>query len=119
VSCSGLPDEASCSFASGVLKISTMGPRDCGTTTPYGMADLPVAGPMLAGLLAILVPKRRRAIRGLLMALCAALAMGSTVGCGTGNCTDLGTRPGTYMVTVTGSSAGAVISQRVKLVVVP
>ncbi|WP_035354189.1 Ig-like domain-containing protein [Edaphobacter aggregans] len=46
LSCSGLPDEASCSFVSGTvaagggtatLKISTAGPRDCGSSVPYGL----------------------------------------------------------------------------------
>jgi len=119
MTCSGLPDEASCSFASGALKISTMGPRDCGTTTPYGVANLPVAAPVLAGLLMIFTPKRRRAMRGLLTAVCAVLAMGAMAGCGMGNCTDLGSRPGSYMVTVMGSSGAAAMSQKVKLVVTP
>lgn len=39
--------------------------------------------------------------------------------CGTGTCTDLGTRPGTYTITVTGSVGGTVVSQKVKLVVAP
>jgi hypothetical protein len=119
VSCKALPDEASCSYAAGALKISTMGPRDCGTATPYGTATLPIAGPVLAGLLVIFVPKRRYSLKTLLAAVCAVLAMGAVTGCGTGNCTDLGSRPGTYIVTVTGSAGGPVISQKVKLVVTP
>lgn len=137
LSCSGLPDEASCSSASAnaataatstlMLKIKTAAPRDCGTSTPYSSsspsASLPVApmlsGPMLADLFLILAPKRRRAIRGLLAALCAITAMTAMTGCGTGNCTDLGTRPGTYTITITGSAGGSQVSQKVKLVVKP
>lgn len=129
LSCSGLPEEASClyvSSASGAaasqgtpaLRISTSAPRDCGSTTPYGVpaksALLPVAG-----LLLLLVPGRRRAIRGLLGVVCAVAMMGTMTGCGTGNCTDLGTRPGTYTITVSGSVGGAQVSQKVRLVVTP
>jgi hypothetical protein len=119
VTCSGLPDEASCLLAAGTLQIRTVAPRDCSTPAPYGVAGVPVAVPMMAGLLAILVPKRRAALRSLLAAFCAVLAMGAATGCSTGNCTDLGSRPGTYTVTVTGSSGGVSVSQKVKLVVKP
>ena len=132
LSCSGLPDEASCSFVSGTvaagggtatLKISTAGPRDCGSSVPYGAsinsAGLPFAGPVLGWLLMVLVPGRRRVVKSLLAVVCAVMAMGMMTGCGTGNCTDLGTRPGTYTITVTGSAGGAVASQKVRLVVKP
>ncbi|RZU42560.1 Ig-like domain-containing protein [Edaphobacter modestus] len=129
LSCSGLPEEASCSYVSGssgaaagagtaTLRIVTSAPRDCGASTPYGApaksALLPVAG-----LLLLLVPGRRRAVRGLLTVVCTVLAMGAMTGCGTGNCTDLGTRPGTYTITVTGNMGGTQVSQKVKLVVTP
>ena len=49
------------------------------------------------------------------MVLIAVSTLAMTAGCGTGNCTDLGTRPGTYTFTVTGTSSGApsVVSQKV------
>jgi hypothetical protein len=133
LSCSGLPEEASCSSASGTaataesstrtLKISTSAPRDCGSTTPYGSpsqnAALPITGPTLAGLLLAIIPKRRRPLKHLLAALISIAAIASMTGCGTGNCTDLGTRPGTYTITVTGRSGGAIVSQKVKLIVKP
>ncbi|MBS1800976.1 MAG: Ig-like domain repeat protein [Acidobacteria bacterium] len=119
VSCSGLPDEASCLLTAGALKIRTVAPRDCATPAPYGAAGVPLIGPILAGLFAFLVPQRRRALQSLLIALCAVLAMGAMTGCGTGNCTDLGSRPGTYTVTVTGSAGGFSVSQKVTLVVKP
>jgi len=117
VSCTGLPDEASCEYAAGTVRITTTGPRDCGTTTPYGTAGLPMAGPVLAGLLVMFVPRRRRAWKGLLAVICAVLVVGSVSGCGTGNCTDLGSRPGTYTVSVGLSGMSGV--QTVKLVVKP
>jgi hypothetical protein len=133
LSCSGLPEEASCSFVAGsaaasgqgtaTLRISTSAPRDCGSSTPYGdpakSAGVPVGGPVLAGVLLLLAPLRRRAMKSLVAVLFAVVAMSAISGCGTGNCTDLGTRPGTYMITVTGSAGGAQVSQKVKLVVTP
>jgi hypothetical protein len=132
LSCSGLPEEASCEFVSGTaaagggtatLKVSTAAPRDCGSSVPYGAssksAGLPFAGPVLAGLLVVLVPGRRRVVKSLLAAVCAVTAMGAMTGCGLGNCTDLGTRPGSYTITVTASAGGSAVSQRVKLVVKP
>ncbi len=49
LSCSGLPEEASCSYVSGssgaaagagtaTLRIATSAPRDCGSSTPYGVS---------------------------------------------------------------------------------
>ena len=134
LSCSGLPDEASCSSASGpsattarsstlTLKIRTVAPHDCGSATPYGSSQqkssLPFAGPVFAGLLLALIPKQRRPLKHLLAALVSIAAVASMTGCGTGNCTDLGTRPGNYIVTITGQSGGATVSQKVKLTVKP
>ena len=133
LNCSGLPEEASCSSATGAsataesstltLKISTSAPRDCGSPTPYGSpqqkSSLPVTGTVLAGLILVLIPKRRRPLRHLLVALLSIAAITGVSGCGTGNCTDLGTRPGTYTVTITGQSGGATVSQKVKLIVKP
>jgi hypothetical protein len=129
LSCSGLPEEASCSYVSGssgaaagagtaTLKISTSAPRDCGSSMPYGVPAKSALVPV-AGLLLVLVPGRRRAIRGLLSVVCSVVVMGTMTGCGTGTCTDLGTRPGTYTITVSGSMGGAQVSQKVKLVVTP
>jgi hypothetical protein len=129
LSCSGLPEEASCSYVSGssgaasgasaaTLRISTSAPRDCGSSTPYGAPAKSALVPV-AGLLLLLVPGRRRAVRGLLGVVCSVAMMGTMTGCGTGTCTDLGTRPGTYTITVTGSVGGAQVSQKVKLVVTP
>lgn len=129
LNCSGLPEEASClytangsgaatSAGAATLRIATSAPRDCGSSTPYGDHPMKSAVVPVAGLLLLLVPNRRLA-KGLLTLFCAVFALGAMTGCGTGNCTDLGTRPGTYTITVTGSMGGAQISQKVKLVVTP
>lgn len=121
LSCAGLPPGASCSYVTGAavtngatatLRISTSAPRSCAeassdTKTPAGAAIL----------LLFLLPWRRRAMKGLLVLLCAALATGAMTGCGAGNCADLGTPPGTYTVTVSGSTGGAQLSQKLQMVV--
>jgi hypothetical protein len=127
LTCSGLPDESSCSTSSvtpasaasstATLRITTAGPRDCGSSMPYS-GSLPYAGPALAFLL-VLIPKRSRALKTLLTALFTLTTFATLTGCGTGNCTDLGTRPGTYTITVTGSAQGKQVSQKVKLIVKP
>ncbi len=60
--------------------------------------------PALAGLIAIFVPGRRRWLRMLVALIAVAGAMQMT---GCGNCTDLGTRPATYTIQVTGTAAGS------------
>lgn len=127
LNCNGLPEESSCSYVPGasgsaasagtaVLRIATSSPRDCGSSTPYGVPAK--SGLLPVGLLLVLAG-RRRAVRGLLGVVCAVAMISAMTGCGTGNCTDLGTRPGTYTITVTGSVGGAVVSQKLKLVVTP
>jgi hypothetical protein len=112
--CTDLPYEAACTFAEGMiapgggsttLQLSTIAPHACGSDMPYERASLPLAGPVLAGLLMLFVPKRRPALKSLLVAVIALYSMTAMMGCG--NCTDLGTRPGTYIIKVTGMSTGA------------
>jgi hypothetical protein len=119
LSCSGLPIEATCTFvypsipAGGgttALLLGTTAPHSCGTTQPYFLGERgggpglgTLAVPALAGLVAVFVPGRRRWLRGL-MAI--ALVAGAMQLSGCGNCTDLGTRPGTYTIQVIGASAG-------------
>jgi hypothetical protein len=131
LSCADLPSEAACAFAAHTipagggtttLQLSTMAPRSCevansGSTT----AGLPFAGTSVAALLVLVIPgKRRRAIRGLLVALVALGGMASLTGCA-GACTDLGTKPGTYTIRVIGTSgSGAtanVVTTKVQVVV--
>jgi hypothetical protein len=126
LSCGDLPSEASCAFAAHTipagggtttLQLSTMAPRSCavadsGSTT----AGLPFAGTTFAALLVLVIPgKRRRAIRGLLVALVGLFGMATLSGCGA--CTDLGTKPWSYTIRVMGTSGTNVVTTKVQLVV--
>ncbi len=129
--CGNLPQETTCLFVNPTivggsgqttLIVQTTAPHSCGTTEPYflgsnggrdlGRGVVPVA---LAGLIAIFVPGRRRRWLKLLVALVAVAAAMQMTGCG--NCTDLGTRPATYSIEVTGTAAqgGATASQAVTI----
>jgi hypothetical protein len=117
--CSNLPPETTCTFANPVippgggsttLLLSTTAPHSCGSTQPYfeggvgsGPGVAPLALPVLAGVVAVLLPGRRRWLRALI-AIAAVAGVIQISGCG--NCTDLGTRPNTYTIQVTGTAAG-------------
>ena len=123
LACGALPTEMTCTFpeatvAAGAgpatLMVQTTAPHSCGTNTPYfegenGGGAIPF---VLAGLIALFVPRRRRWLRMLIALIAIAGAMQMT---GCGNCTDLGTRPATYTIQVTGKAAGSgeVVSQAV------
>jgi hypothetical protein len=126
LSCADLPAEAACAFAAHTipagggtttLQLSTMAPRSCavadsGSTT----AGLPFAGTIVAALLVLFTPgKRRRAIKGLLVALVALCGMATLSGCGA--CTDLGTKPGSYTIRVIGTSGASVVTTKVQVTV--
>jgi hypothetical protein len=117
LSCSGLPVEASCTFiqttipaggGSTSLYLATTAPHTCGTTAPYFLGSLSNRSGAAAGLLALLVflpgIRRRKLPRRLLLLVVALSGLAALSGCG--NCTDLGTRPGTYTFTVTGTAQG-------------
>ncbi len=116
LSCADLPSEAACTFAAQTipggggttaLQIATMAPRACSVADSESQsASLPFAGTTLAALLVVLIPsKRRRAIKGVLVALISLCGMATLSGCGA--CTDLGTKPGSYTIRVIGTSTGA------------
>jgi Bacterial Ig-like domain (group 3)/FG-GAP-like repeat/FG-GAP repeat len=126
LSCADLPSESACTFASRMvpagggtttLQLSTMAPHSCevtgsGSTT----ASLPFAGTTVAALLVLFIPgKRRRAIKSVLVALIALCGMATLSGCG--NCTDLGTEPGTYTIRVIGTSGVNVVTTKVQVTV--
>ena len=126
LSCADPPSEAVCAFAAHIipagggtttLQLSTMAPRSCavadsGPTT----AGLPFAGSAVAALLVLFIPgKRRRAIKGLLVALIALCGMATLSGCGA--CTDLGTKPGSYTIRVIGTSGASVVTTKVQVTV--
>jgi hypothetical protein len=130
LTCGNLPTEATCTFApaatpsgggASTLIVETTAPHTCGTTQPYFLGGngggphlAPFALPALAGLVAFLIPGKRRWLRSL-MALIAVAAITQMTGCST--CTDLGTKPATYTFQVIGTSAvtGEVQSQTVTL----
>ena len=130
LSCGDLPSEATCTFAaktipagggSTIMQLSTAAPQACqvagsGSTT----ASLQFAGTTVAALLVMFIPgKRRRAIKGLLVALIALCGMATLSGCGA--CTDLGTKPGSYTIRVIGTSgsgaAANVVTTKVQVTV--
>ena len=134
LTCGNLPRAASCIFAtntvvagggSTTLKLTTLSPRDCGSSITYDQsasnrtAVLPYGVPFLAGMLVFFLPRRRRAWRGLLTLV----AMGGFIAMtGCGACTDLGTRPGTYTIQITGKSMGTTpvtVTQIVQVTVMP
>jgi hypothetical protein len=115
LSCADLPTEAACTFGvhtipggggSTTLELSTIAPHDCGSTVPYfESAGLGFVGPAVAGVGILFLPgKRRRGLKGLLMGLIAICGLAALTGCG--NCTDLGTRPGSYTIKVIGTAPG-------------
>ena len=59
--------------------------------------------------------ERRRAVKGLLVALIALCGMATLSGCGA--CTDLGTKPGSYTIRVIGTSGSSVVTTKVQVTV--
>ena len=129
LSCSDLPPEATCKFAAETipggggttaLRLTMMAPRSCEVAdSEPRMAGLPFASTTLAGLLVLLLPdKRKRTIRGLLIAALAICGTSSLTGCGA--CTNLGTKPGSYTIRVIGTRSGTIgniVSTKVKVTV--
>jgi hypothetical protein len=118
LSCSGLPSEATCTFAqpllpesggSTQLAIGATAPHNCGSSTPYFVAGGRGMGLVWLGVTALglfLARKRSRLLQALMVAA-ALLILPTLQGCGTGNCTDFGLKPGTYTFTVQGTSTGS------------
>jgi hypothetical protein len=136
LTCSGLPYESACTFVqptiaagggSTTLQLQVSAPHDCGNpgspyflgqntpgapfsqTLPYG------AGIALGGVVALGLRRRRkdgRRLRLLQNFLLLALLSGGLYGLsGCGHCTDLGTIPGTYNVTVTAVAQGGPVTE--------
>ena len=128
LSCADLPAEATCTFGAktipvgggtSTLEFSTMAPRSCAVADAESQsAGLSFAGSTVAALIVLFIPtRRRRAIKGLIVALIALVGMVTLSGCGA--CTDLGTKPGVYTIRVIGSAASAVVTTKVQLTVMP
>jgi MYXO-CTERM domain-containing protein len=114
LACAGLPNETTCTFAQSTigaeggttaLIVSPQGPRPCGAVAANGgRSSVPNISWMMAFVVgAFFVRRRRRLLQGLvLMAALCALPMLS----GCGDCADLGTKPGNYSFTITGTAMG-------------
>jgi hypothetical protein len=87
------------------LVLTPAAPHPCSTVATSGPdSRLGYLGFAMAGVVLFLARKRRRLVRGLSLtvALCLLPLLN---GCGTSGCTDFGVKPGTYVVTVTATSA--------------
>ncbi len=124
LSCADLPSEASCTFAAKMIpagggttamQFSAAAPKAC-SVPGSETASLPLGGSAVAAFVVLLIPgKRRRALKGLLVAVITLCGMASLTGCGA--CTDLGTKPGSYTIRVVGTSAANVVSTKLTVVV--
>ncbi len=133
LTCSGLPNETGCTFVnatiapgggSTTLQFTTAAPHNCGDPThPYFLGENQSPGAtrtMWAGLLlfaAGLFRVRRGSRRAGLMVLLAGTLAGLSMMSGCGNCTDLGTKPGSYTFTVIASAQGGPVSESASQVV--
>jgi len=98
------------------LTLTTVAPHNCGNNPPYftgtAQLELRMGAAALAGLVMLVIPRRKRLLKALLLALLCVLP--GIAGCA-GNCTDLGTRPGTYSIPITGTGVGTTTSHTVNL----
>ena len=125
LSCSNLPTEVKCMFLPGLvpaggglvpLQVFASAPYNCGDPShPYsgaaGLATPRTLIPFLVStvLLAMASFRRKSLLKGLALSCMLGSLLLSLSGCG--NCTDLGTRPGTYTFTVTGTAQGGPTAQ--------
>jgi hypothetical protein len=116
LTCTGAPYETTCTFAQSLipsgggkttLSITPASPSACGsgagdfTATGGFGGSLPLVA-LSAGIALVFFRKRKRVVQGLtlVLALCLLPVLN---GCST-RCTDLGTQPNTYVLTVTGTA---------------
>ncbi len=131
LTCANLPYSLSCNFVSATIAAGgggttlyavTTAPHDCSNSTPYFVAEnqpgggygIAFASSFLPGLLLLALRRRRRIrplVRDLLLLALACAGISAISGCG--HCTDLGTKPGTYTFTVTGTAQGGPVSETV------
>jgi len=123
---SNLPYETTCTLqqttiAGGngatTLILSTISPHDCGSSAEYftgrtAQLEMRLGAATLAGLVIFILPRKRRVMKGLLLAVLCVLP--GIVGCA-GHCTDLGTRPGTYTIPITATGVGTTTTHTVDL----
>jgi hypothetical protein len=117
LSCTGLPAEGTCNFAQSLipetggstqLAISATAPHDCGSSSPYFVAGGRGTALLWLGVtaLGLFFARKRRLLQSLAVAA-VLLLLPTLQGCGTGNCTDFGLKPGTYTFTVQGTANGS------------
>lgn len=126
LSCADLPMETTCTFAQPViagangvttLDISTIAPHDCGGNSPYFSAStaFPFAAPVLAGLIFFCIPRRRRALKNLVLIAFTICLLPAISGCA--HCTDLGTIPANYTIKVVGTTSAMTVTQSIPFTV--
>ena len=112
LACSGLPAEATCTFGTTTIPagggstpvaVFVSAPHVCNTNQQYFAASFSRGLPIVALMTFLFFARRRRALKGLVLALLLCV-IPSVTGCG--NCTDLGVSPGTYTFTITGTAQG-------------
>jgi hypothetical protein len=112
LACAGLPNETTCTFAQSTigaeggtttLMVSPQGPRPCGAVAANGGGRSTVPWMMAFVVGGFFVRRRKRLLQGLLL-LAALCALPMLSGCG--DCADLGTKPGNYSFTITGTATG-------------
>jgi hypothetical protein len=111
LSCTGLPAESTCTFGTATvpagggtttLQVQVAAPHNCGANSSYFTAQGESSGIRFLALVTfVFFARRRRALKGLLLAAVLCILPAIT-GCST--CTDLGVKPGSYSFTVTGSA---------------
>lgn len=113
LSCTGLPNEAGCTFDNTTippgggatrLVVSASAPHNCGSSTPYFVAGGGWPAMLAAAALVFGSCRRKSLLKALALAI-ALCVLPALSGC-SGNCTDLGTRPGDYSFTVVGDPPG-------------
>jgi hypothetical protein len=115
LSCAGLPSESTCTFGTTTLpvnggttglQITTMEPHSCESAPPSSQsAGMPLSGPLFAGLMLLLVQRRKCVPLNRLLIAIIACGLATLTGCG--SCTDLGTRPGDYTIKIVATSTAA------------
>ena len=136
LTCTGLPQETTCVFVQPqtppgggltTLQVAVSAPHNCGSNTPYFVssasgpgttAKVALSALLGGGLLFAGIRRRRRMLVGtLFLALISLCGFAMISGCGA--CTDLGTKPGVYSLTVVGTAQGSteVESQKIPLTV--
>jgi hypothetical protein len=118
LSCSGMPNEASCLIGgltipagggTAQMLVSSTSPHACyaaNNSAPLPFGPKSGGGIVLAGAFGLFLLRKRRKMFALMLLVVGLCGMTALQGCGSG-CTDLGTLPGTYSFTVSGTSTGS------------